>query len=340
MKTEGRNDPVAISIRNKGYSALYKKRKPKPLPDANLTLAREIVPGSTKNSEAQHLYLKGRHYWNRRNPEAIAEAAECFKEAIAADSEFALAYAGLADCYASQAWLEMDSPSYLWQAAEEAARKALSIDESLAQASTTLACKQALYDWNWTAAETSFRNNIARNPRYATARHWYGIFCLAPQRRLTAAVNEIAKACELDPLSSVIGTHLGSMLYFKRQYRDAIEQYQRALELDPGFHLAYWHMGFAYTQLSQFDEALRAFNQASELGRSSQSTAAALGYVYAGMGRTSEAEEMLVDLEKLSTTSYVSPLNFALVHTALNNRDLPSDGSKKRKRSAPAGSFI
>ena len=166
---EGRNNPVTISMRKKGYSALYKKRKPKPLPDPAVSPAQEIASGSTKNSEAQHLYLKGRHYWNRRNPEAISEAAGCFKRAIAIDSEFALAYAGLADCYATQAWLEMDSPSRLWQAAEQTARKALSINESLAQAGATLACKQALHDWNWTAAETSFRNSIARDPRYATA---------------------------------------------------------------------------------------------------------------------------------------------------------------------------
>jgi tetratricopeptide (TPR) repeat protein len=215
----------------------------------------------------------------------------------------------------------MDSPSHLWQAADEAARKALAIDESLAQASTTLACKQALHAWDWTAAEASFRNSIARNPRYATARHWYGIFCLAPQRRLAAAVNEIANAFELDPLSSIIGTHLGTMLYFRRQYREAIEQYQRALEVDPGFHLAYWHMGFAYAQLSQFDSALRALNQARELGHSSQATAGALGYVYGYMGRMSEAQQMLGDLEKLGATSYVSPVNFALIHTAMNNLD-------------------
>jgi tetratricopeptide (TPR) repeat protein len=305
---EGRNDPVGITIRKAGYAALFKKRH-------------EIVPNSTENAEAQHFYLRGRHYWNRRNPEAITEATSCFKKAIALDPRYALAYAGLADCYASHAWLEMDSPDRVWKLAEQAAQKALSLEKSLAQATTTLACRQALYSWDWTAAEALFRDSIARDPRYATARHWYAIFCLAPQRRLTAAVNEIARACELDPLSSVIGTHLGCLLYFRRRYEEAVEQYLRALEVDPTFPAAYWHLGFAYVQLAQFDDALRVLNQAAELGGSLQATTAALGFVYGAMGRTKDAVRMIEDLEGMADTGYVSPVNLALVHTALNNRD-------------------
>jgi tetratricopeptide (TPR) repeat protein len=120
---EGRDDPVIISIRKKGYSALFKKRQPQPLADSAALLAQAIVSDSTQNAEAQYFYLRGRHYWNRRTPEGIAEATECFKQAIVLDPRYALAYAGLADCYASQAWFEMDYPSRVWQASEDAAKR-------------------------------------------------------------------------------------------------------------------------------------------------------------------------------------------------------------------------
>lgn len=317
---EGRNDPIVVTIRKRGYSAVCRKRKTRTL-RSSAALPQEMVPGGTDNSEAQHLYFKGRYYWNRRSAEGLTEAAACFKQAIALDSQYALAHAGLADCYASQAWLEADLPLHLWHAAEAAARRALAIEPSCIQASATLACKQALYDWNWTSAELSFRDAVTRGPRYATARHWYAIFCLAPQRRLRAALTEVTNACELDPLSSAIGTHLGSILYFRRQYQEAIEQYQRAIEVDPGFHLAYRHLGLAYAQLAQFDNALRVLNQALEIGHRETAAIAALALVYGGMGRTSDAEHLLDDLKKRSATAYVSAVNFALIHTALNDHD-------------------
>src|ERR1041385_7967296 len=162
---EGQNDFVVISIRKRGYSAVYKKRRPSFVSDAALTVAREALATPEENAEAQDFYLKGLYHWNKRSAEAIAKAIECFKRAIALDSRYALAYAGLADCYASQAWLEVNPPSSLWLAAEAAAVKSLEIDGSVAQAITTLACKQALYDWNWTAAEASFRDAFGHSSR-------------------------------------------------------------------------------------------------------------------------------------------------------------------------------
>lgn len=317
---DGQNDPILISIRKKGYSAVCKKRRPRPLANPASSLAQGMVPGFNRNPEAQHLYLRGRHYWNQRNPEAITRAMECLKEAISMDSQYAHAYAGLADCYVSQAWLEVESPSQVWLKAQENAQKALAINASLAQAITALACKDALFHWDWEVAEGAFRRAIALNPRYATARHWYAFFCLAPQRRLSAALNELAKACELDPLSSPIGTHLGSILYYSRRYNEAIDQFQRAVEIDPGFPLAYWHMGLAYAQLLRYDDAIRVLNQSRDLGHSTQATAAALGFVYAKMGDRPSAEKMVSDLEGLLGKEYVSPMLFALVHAALDNQ--------------------
>jgi tetratricopeptide (TPR) repeat protein len=195
------------------------------------------------------------------------------------------------------------------------------MDPAAAQPLTTIAFKMAAFDWKWRESELAFRDAIVSNPGYATARHWYGFFCLTPQRRVKAAIEELTRACALDPLSPAIGTHLGCVLYFRRSYREAVDQHLRAIELDPSFHLAYWHLAFSYTQLSLFDEANAALNQAKDLGCGESSYLAAFGYLQAAAGNTQESERQLAALRRLAEKSYVSPVSVALVHAALNDRD-------------------
>ena len=315
---EGRDDPVVISIRKGGYSAVFKKRRK----TSPRKVALDGHVAGPRNPEAHHLYLMGRHYWNKRNTGGIEKSMECFQGAIRLDPADAMAHAGLADCYASQACFEIGAPGMLWDSAEREALAAQALDPSLAEASATRACRQAVYDWNWSGAEAGFRAAIAMEPQYATARHWYGFFCLAPQRRLSAAMEEVMRAFALDPLSPVIGTHLGCILYFRRRHEQAVEQYLRAIELDPTFHLAYWFLGWTYTQLSRFDDAKRAIDQARTLGTSEALCMQAAANLEANAGNRESAESLIDALQTLSKNSYVSPVGFALLATVLGECDV------------------
>jgi tetratricopeptide (TPR) repeat protein len=263
--------------------------------------------------------MMGRHYWNKRSEAGIGKAIECFRKAIAADVQYARAYAGLADCYAAQAWFEMGPPAQLWEQAYKETQKALELDSARTEVLATDAFRKAAYEWKWKDSEAGFRKAIGATPQYATARHWYGIFCLASQRRLRAAKEEMMRACTMDPLSPAIGTHLGSILYFQRAYREAAEQCLRALELDPSFHLAYWHLGFIHVQLSQFDDAFAAFRQAEMLGCSEPVAMGSLAFCHASAGNRPEATRLLDSLQRRSSMEYVSPVAHALIHAALGN---------------------
>jgi tetratricopeptide (TPR) repeat protein len=316
---EGRDDPVRIDLKTKGYEAVIRKRSQ---PDGGRVIPSQSspsVPCGTANPEAHHYYLKGLYYWNKRTADAVAGALGCFQRAIALDPQYALAYSGLADCYVLQAWLESHAPAELWPLAEAAANDARSRDKSLAQPLATLAFIKAVGKREWNEAESLFRQAIELDPDYATARHWYGTFCLAPQRRLNAALVEVGKAFEADPISPIIGVHVGQILYFRRQYADALDQYARTLELDPGFHQAYWQIAFTYVQQGRFDDAIQTVESALSLDHNSVVKWTMLGFVNGFSGRRGAARRALRQLEEYSAQHYVSPVNFALIHTAIGN---------------------
>jgi tetratricopeptide (TPR) repeat protein len=264
--------------------------------------------------------MKGRYYWNKRVPKALAQAIECFSAAVSKKNNYALAQAGLGDCYASMAWLESMPPQEAWPKAMEAAESALRENPALVQARTTIACAKALYSWEWDAAESAFQDAITADEWYATAHHWYGMFCLAPQRRLDEALFELNRARELDPMSAIISCHLGRLLYFRRRYQDAVNQLHESVELDPTLHLAYWHLGCAYAKSSKLDEAKTAFTKAQRLS-DDPLTVAGLAYIHALLGERSEAEDAATRLRQAAARHYVSPVEFALIDTASGNLD-------------------
>jgi tetratricopeptide (TPR) repeat protein len=310
---EGRQDDVVISMVKGSYSASVEERR------RENPRVFEPSQRSDTETESHHLYLMGRHHWNKRNPAGIIRAIECFNAAVKLNPDDALAHAGLADCRAAQAWFEMGAPATLWKQACEQAATALEIDPTLSQGMTTQAFRAAAYEWKWEDSETAFRQAILANPDYATAHHWYGIYCLAPQRRLNAAMEELLKACELDPLSPVIRTHLGHIQYFRRNFDEAIAHYRRAIEVDPSFSMAYWHLGFALIQTSHFDAAFASLQQAQTLGFGDWQVRWATGYLHARAGNRIEAEESLGCLQSPEKNDYVSPLGIALVCAGLND---------------------
>src|SRR5262249_44883303 len=178
---------------------------------------KRLVRRQTENTSAYRLYLKGRYSWNRRNEEDLWRALDYLQRAIEIDPSYALAYAGLADCYISLSDNGFLTSREGYPKARKAALRALEIDELLVEARTSLAKIRACVDWDWRAAEKEFKRALKLNPNYATAHHWYGIF-LVTMRRFDEGMAEIRRASEIDPLSLIISTGLSASLFYARQY--------------------------------------------------------------------------------------------------------------------------
>jgi TolB-like protein/Tfp pilus assembly protein PilF len=214
---------------------------------------RSLASVPTRNLEAHDLYLQGRFYWNKRTPQDLTTAVKLFEQAIAKDSTYALAYAGLADCYVLLPDYAGVGREY-YAKAEATALKALSLDASLAEAHAALG--QEKYDnWDWTGAEKEYRRAIELDPNYATAHHWYANY-LASMKRFEEAMREIKRAHELDPVSRAIMAGWADIARCSRDYDQAIAQCRAALEMDPTFGNAHWILGSVYEQQGRHDEAV------------------------------------------------------------------------------------
>jgi DNA-binding SARP family transcriptional activator len=228
---------------------------------------RRLAKRYTDNLEAYHAYLKGRYYWNKRTDKDVRRGLEYFKQAIDRDPCYALAYAGLADSYIILGMFGLSSlsPGEAFPKAKEAAVKALEIDDTLAEAHASLALALGQHDWDWANAEGEFKRAIELKPTYATAHHWYAFVYLTAMGRLEEAIAEESRAQELEPLSLIISTNLGTLLYLARRYDEATDQYRKAFELDANFTIAHWMLGLVYEQKSMFAESIVEFQKAVAL---------------------------------------------------------------------------
>jgi adenylate cyclase len=227
-----------------------------------LTPEEETRLGSTRpvNPEAHEAYLKGRYYWNKRTEEDLKQAIAHFQQAIEINPVYALAYAGLADCYVVPT--NPLPPREALPRAKAAATKALEIDNTLAEAHTSLAVVMMQYDWDWAGTEREFQRAIELNPNYATAHQWYAEY-LAAMGRLDEAIAKVKRAEELDPLSLIISWNVGRILIFARQYDQALEQGRKILELYPTSDWeAHDILALAYEQKGMYDEAIAEYEEA------------------------------------------------------------------------------
>ncbi|MCI0420014.1 MAG: tetratricopeptide repeat protein [Acidobacteria bacterium] len=273
----------------------------------------------TQNTEAYQLYLKGRYHWNKRTADGIWKALAHFRQAIEEDPGYALAYAGLADCYAVLSYYTNTPPKESFPRAKAAAIQSLERDEKLAEAHASLGWARLSYDWDWPGAEREFKRALELNPHYATARHWYGLY-LVSQGRFEEAIGQIKQAQEMDPLSPIISTNLGLAYYYARDYEQAIAQSRRTLELDANFPTAYHNLGLAYLQSGKYLSAVAEVGKANALSSSNGQNLSLLGYVYAVSGRKREAQQFLQELQEQAKHRYVSPYWFALIHTGLEEK--------------------
>lgn len=291
-----------------------------------------IGKAATTNLEAYEFYLKGRYYLNKRTPPAIYKSMEYFKQAIENDSLFALAFTGLADAYSLFGSTEygLMPPRIAREQAKAAALRAVQLDETLAEAYTSLADIQTFYDWDWAGAEQNFKRAIELNANYATAHHWYALY-LVSMGETKEALAEIYKAQELDPLSPIINMDIASILQFSRRYDEALEQLHELLEFDEHFVIAYVVLGFTYDLKNMPDEAVAAVRKAQQLAGEFPMVLASAGYVLAKSGEREEAEQILQELLRLhnSTEVYLPPLYIALVYLGLGELDKSIDWTEK-----------
>ena len=278
-----------------------------------------LVKRQTDNLDAYNLYLKGRYFWYQRG-EGLAKGVQCFTQAIEQDSTYALAYAGLADCYNLLGFYGIRAPGEVFPQAKRAAGKALELDAMLAEAYTSQAYASMLYDWDWAAAEKQFKRALELNPGYATAHHWYSEFLMA-MGRTNEAVAEARRAQELDPLGLIITTLLGMALCYARRYDEAIDEFHKVMEMDSTVIATNLWLGLAYLQTGRSDDAVRVLERASTLPGARPFVVGYLGLAYGRAGRRDEAVRLLRDLEELAQGTYVSSFAMALSHLGLGHRD-------------------
>src|SRR5260370_3937786 len=207
-----------------------------------------IAKHPTANPEAYELYLKGRFFWNKRTGADLRRAIDYFNQAIEKDPKYALAYSGLADCYSSLGFgFDVGSlvPKEAMPKAKTAALKALEMDDTLAEAHTSLAFTKLNYDWAWSGAEREFKRAIELNPNYDNAHHWYSHYFTA-MGQTEESLAESKRALELDQLGLIMNVHLGWHYFYARQYDLAIEQCRKTLEMDPNYGLTHWYLGMPY----------------------------------------------------------------------------------------------
>jgi len=272
-----------------------------------------------KQLEAYGLYLKGRNAWNKRTGDALLQAIEFFNQAIAIDPNYGAAYAGLADCYNMLVVYGRLQPKEGFPKAKDAATRALEIDESSAEAHSSLAFIRFRWDWDRAATEREFQTAIRLKPAYAPAHQWYSSYLVAVER-FDEAIAEAKRTEELEPLSFVASSHLGWIYYLSGQNDNAIEQCRKILERDPSSFPARRYLGLAYEAKGMYAEAITEFQTGVKLS-GSPLMLALLGHAYAASGKTAEAKQVLSDLQQLQDQRYVSPYTVAAIYAGLGEQE-------------------
>ncbi|HEU5131127.1 MAG TPA: tetratricopeptide repeat protein, partial [Pyrinomonadaceae bacterium] len=290
----------------------------------------QMTRNYSPDSEAYRLYLQGRYNWNKRTVEGLKNGINYFGEAILRDQDYALAYAGLADCYLLLNVYNVTSADESYPKAEAASRKALSINESLAEAHTALGFVTYRYHLKWTEAEEHFKKAIALNPNYATGHQWYASY-LAASGRLNEAVVEAKTAHELEPFSLTIYSDYIRGLYYAGRLDEARKESLKLQETDPGFARAHYELGLVLEEEGKLEEAINEFKLGLKQMPDNVAALTALGHAQARAGKRAEAEKVIARLQELSKSQYVSPFQTAVVYAGMDERKLALDWLEKSR---------
>ena len=279
-----------------------------------------VIKRPTDNLEAYHLVLKGRYHLVRVTGAALEKGLECFTQALAVDPAYAQAHAGIGLVQAFRAVLSFAAPQQVMPLAREAALKAISIDETVADAHHTLAFVLDFFEWNWAGAEREYRRALELNPSDTLARNYYALL-LGEVGRADASVAEARHSVERDPLSVLSRHILALVLYLARRFDAAMAEARAGIELESTYHPLYWNLGWALAGLGRYDEAVEAFRQATILAPDDPSTLGFLGWALGFAGRRQEVLTILGDLERRRTREYFSGFRMALVNVGLGESE-------------------
>ena len=274
----------------------------------------------TQDPEAYSLYLKGRNRWSLRSEIDLNRAIKYFEEAIGKDPQYALAHAGLADCYSILGYYGYRRPSVVFPRAKELAEKALSLDDNLAEPHASLGQVLMNYYFDWKRSGSELDRALELNPSYATAHFWRATHYMS-HARFDNCLAEVKKALELDPLSMIILTDAAKDLYLARRYDESIDQYKKSLKVDPNFPIAHKGLAEVYAQKGMNEKAIIEIEKAIELSERSVFILDDLGYIYARAGRKDDAIKVLDDLDRIAADEYVPAYGRAVIHAALRERE-------------------
>jgi len=291
----------------------------------------QLTRNYSPDSEAYRLYLQGRYNWNKRTVEGLKSGIDFFGQAIMRDQDYALAYSGLADCYLLLNVYNVTSADDSYPKAEAASRKALSINESLAEAHTSLAFVTYRYHLKWAEAEEHFKKAIALNPNYATAHQWYGSY-LAAMGRMDESIVEAKTAHELEPFSLTIYGDYIRNLYYAGRLPEAHQEALKLMEMDQTFARAHYELGLVLEEEGKLEEAIAEFKQGLKMLPDNVTALTALGHSQALAGRRTEAEKVIARLQELSKQQYVSPFQTAVIYAGLDERQLALDWLEKSRQ--------
>jgi eukaryotic-like serine/threonine-protein kinase len=292
-----------------------------------------VLKRHTRNAEAHEHYLRGLFYFNRFTPSDFPKAIEYFNLAIAVDTRYAAAFAGLANAYVEMAFFTFSAPGEWMPKAQEAAGTALSLDDTLGEAHNSLAIIKMYHDLDYTGAEREFKRALALDAGNAHITMWYAWY-LGLMGRFGESFQAYRRALELDPLSEMINTSVGIVSYWAGQFERGITQLQKVLELNPNYSLAQSFLAEAYAQRGDFAAAEA---MAADLRQIADDplTLPTIGYVYGKIGDRQAAQEILTALEQRATREYVSALNFAQVYAGLGDTEQTLTWLEKACRERP-----
>lgn len=283
--------------------------------------AAPLVKRYTENLEAYNLYLKGRFELYKMTREGLDASRRLFEEAIRLDPRYALAHDGLAYAWYHEGFLGFVAPKEAMPKAKAAVRRAIELDESVAEAHATLGVVLALYDWDWAGAERELMRSIELNGSSPVSRDVYAFYYLRPVGRIEEAVSQTQQALSLDPLSILFRVHLGFLFYIQGQYEHSIAQFRKVLEMNPQYYLAHAMMGNVYTLAGEFDAALACYARAREADANSKFVDSLEAMTLARAGRRAEAAALLDRITRRAANDYISPVSIAYICTALGDKD-------------------
>jgi eukaryotic-like serine/threonine-protein kinase len=274
----------------------------------------------TDNPQAYQLYLKGRYFWLRFTPEDHKKAAEYFNQAIAIDPGFALAYSGLGDTYGASSTNGWISPREGYPKGQIAVKRALEIDDTLAEAHTTAGALMMFYDLDWAAAEREYKRAIELNPNYEIT-HEVDSYLLLATGRLDEGIKSAQRGVEVAPLSVVLSDDVASAYYLARRYDEALKQVQKSLEIDPSQFGGFAILAQVYLMKGMPDAAIKEMLKAAAIGGRTSGVLSLLGYAYAASGKPAEAQKILAELNEMSKQAYVSPYDLAILYVGLGDKN-------------------